>query len=305
MSRKTRSKARAALARGLGAIALAATVATAAGAAEIANEEIRDGVWLFTGAGSNVIALADGDELLVIDGGLDANSADLLAAIRAATGAERIAVLIDTHAHPEQVGLNDEAGADGARIIAHEHAAQYLRHAVSSPLYEDRFGPLPETARPTETTSYGGTFEFGGHRVNYGYLPAAHTDGDLYVYVMDLDILAAGGAVGSDAWPLLDYWNGGLIGGLVRAHETLSHLVGDDTVVIPAHGPAMTGADLMRQRDVQQQLFRDLNFLMNKGMGYDDVVALNPLEGREPALGDPSRFLDGAYRSKLMSYVPD
>ncbi len=284
---------------------LALAWASAGRAADITSQEIRDGVYLFQGAGSNVIALADGADLLVIDGGLDENSADLLAAIREATGGSEIATLIDTHWHPEQVGLNDEAGAAGATIIAHETTRMYLGHPITSPLFEGHFGPLDAAARPTEATRTGGELTFAGHRVEYGYLPAAHTDGDLYVFFPELNVLAAGGPVGSDSWPMLDYWNGGMIGGLVQAHETLSAMVDDDTVVIPAHGPAISGADLVRDRDMYRQLFRDLNWLMNKGMGYNDVADLNPLQGHESEFGDPARFLDGAFRSKEMAYVPD
>jgi hypothetical protein len=53
------------------------------------------------------------------------------------------------------------------------------------------------------------------------------------------------------------------------------------------------------------QLFRDINYLMNHGMGYNDVVDINPLYGHEDEFGDPSAFLDGVFRSKLMAYVPD
>ena len=54
-----------------------------------------------------------------------------------------------------------------------------------------------------------------------------------------------------------------------------------------------------------RQLFRDVSYLMNEGMGFNDVVAINPLRGREDEFGDPSRFLDGAYRSKEMAEVPN
>jgi glyoxylase-like metal-dependent hydrolase (beta-lactamase superfamily II) len=288
-----------------GLIALTFGPATAARAADISADQVAEGVYLFQGAGSNVVAMADGADLLVIDGGLDANSADLYAAIREATGGQRIATLIDTHWHPEQVGLNDEAGQDGATIIAHEQTHLYLSHEVTSPLYDSGIAPLDEAARPNSYDSPTGELTFAGHTVQYGYLPAAHTNGDLYVFFPDLNVMVAGGAVGSDSWPLLDYWNGGLIGGLVRAHETLAEMVNDETIVIPAHGPAITGARLKQDVATYQQLFRDLNWLMNKGMGYNDVVDLNPLQGREGPFGDPSQFLDGAYRSKQMTYVPD
>jgi hypothetical protein len=44
---------------------------------------------------------------------------------------------------------------------------------------------------------------------------------------------------------------------------------------------------------------------MNKGMGPEDAVKLNPLKQYEAEFGDPSVFLYGAYRSMLIAYVPD
>lgn len=288
-----------------GLVALATVAATAAHAADISSQEIRDGLFLFQGAGSNVVALSDGRNLLVVDGGLEENSRDLHAAIREATGAAQISTLINTHWHPEQVGLNEVAASTGATIIAHDQTLLYLSNSVTSPLYDGRIAPLDEAARPTEVTRHGGELTVAGQRVEYGYLPAAHTNGDLYVFFPDLNVLVAGGAVGSDSWPLIDYWNGGIIGGLVQAHETLAEMVNDDTVVIPAEGSPITGADLKRHRDMYRQLFRDVSFLMNEGMGYNDVVQINPLRGHEAEFGDPSQFLDGAYRSKEMAEVPD
>jgi glyoxylase-like metal-dependent hydrolase (beta-lactamase superfamily II) len=302
---RPRARFRGTLAAGLGAFLGALTVASAAPAADITSTELRDGLWLFEGAGSNVLALADGDAALVVDGGLEANAGDLFAAISEATGAARIGTLIVTHWHPEQVGLNARAAADGATIVAHEQTRIYLSHRVTSTLVEGPFGPLPDASQPTETTRLGGEFTVAGHEVAYSYLPAAHTNGDLYVWFPDLNVLAAGGAVGSDSWPLIDYRNGGIIGGLVQAHETLGEIVNAETIVVPAQGPAITGADLLRHRDMYRQLFRDVSYLMNEGMGYNDVVFLNPLKGHEEEFGDPSVFLDGAYRSKEMAEVPN
>ena len=44
---------------------------------------------------------------------------------------------------------------------------------------------------------------------------------------------------------------------------------------------------------------------MNMGLGPEDAVARNPLKKYEAEFGDPSAFLDGAYRSMLIAYVPD
>ena len=164
---------------------------------------------------------------------------------------------------------------------------------------------MPKEARPTETTRGEGSLSFGAHRVAYGYLPAAHTDGDLFVHFADLNAMAVGGVVSAQAWPLLDYRNGAWLGGRVRAVERLASLVKPDTRVVPADGRMMTGRDVMRQRDIYDELFVTMVNFMNKGYGAEDVVRDNPLKEHQAELGDPSAFLDGAYRSMLIAYVPD
>jgi hypothetical protein len=147
--------------------------------------------------------------------------------------------------------------------------------------------------------------EFAGRKIDYGYLPAAHTDGDLFVHLAELNLLAAGGVVSAEAWPLLDYRNGAWFGGRVRALERLADLVKADTRVVPADGRLLLGSDIVRQRDIYRELFVTLIGYMNMGLGAEDVVERNPLEQHEAELGDPSAFLDGAYRSMLIAYVPD
>ena len=284
---------------------LLANLLQAATADDIKVSELKPGVYLFQSAGSNVVAMTGKDGALVIDGGLPEHSEALYKAIQQATGSKRINTLFNTHWHPEQLGLNQHASRDGATIIAHEQTLMFLKHKVSSPLVKGSFGPVPEKERPSKTFKTEGSLEFDGHKIEYGYLPAAHTNGDLYVYFRDLNLLVAGGAVGSDSWPLVDFRNGAFIGGVVRAHVKLAALVQADTMVIPATGRPMSGADIVTQREMYEKLFVDLNALMNKGMGFNDIVATNPLKGFESRYGDPSVFLDGIYRSMEMAYVPD
>ena len=241
----------------------------------------------------------------MIDGGLRANADALLAAIRAATGASRINTLINTHWHPEQTGANEAVGRDGGVIIAHEKTRMYLSNTGTSVTFQGRWGPLPKEARPTKTTQSGGSLKFAGQQVDYGYLPAAHTDGDLYVHFPEMNVLVAGGVASGEQWPLLDYRNGAWFGGRVRAHERLAQLVRPDTRVVPAHGRLIKGSDIVRQRDIYQKLFVDMIAYMNMGLGAEDVVVRNPLKQYQAEFGDPSAFLNGAYRSMLTAYVPE
>lgn len=274
-------------------------------AASITTTDLGGGLFLFGGAGCNVLALRGDDGALLVDGGLAANAEPLLRAVYAATGTTRVNTLINTHWHPEAVGANELVGRAGGKIFAHEKTAMYMSNRVSSIAFDGKRDPLPEPARPTETTRGEGSLSFAGRRIAYGYLPAAHTDGDLFVHFADLNVMAVGGVISAQAWPLLDYRNGAWLGGRVRAVERLASLVKPDTRVVPADGRMMTGRDVMRQREIYDELFVTMVNFMNKGYGAEDVVRDNPLKEYQAELGDPSAFLDGAYRSMLIAYVPD
>jgi cyclase len=275
------------------------------------------GATLLQGAGCNVIALsgpdpeegrpgAPGDQgALMIDGGLAANAEALLAAVRDATRASRIHTLINTHGHPEQTGANEAVGRSGGVIFAHEKTKKYLSNTVYSVTFDGRRRPLPEPARPTKTTRGDGSMEFAGRKIDYGYMPAAHTDGDLFVHFPEMNLLVVGGVVSAEQWPLLDYRDGAWLGGRVRALEALADVVKPDTRVVPAHGRVMTGTEIVRHRDMYQKLFVTMIEYMNKGFGPEDAAQRNPLKEYEAEFGDPSAFLYGAMRSMMIAYVPD
>jgi len=207
--------------------------------------------------------------------------------------------------HPGHGRQAELVGRSGGTILAHEKTKIFVSHRMRSALFDRPLAPLPEAARPTQTTRGDGSLEFGGHRVDYGYLPAAHTDGDLFVHFEDLNVLAAGGVVSGEKWPLLDWRNGAWFGGRVRALERLAGIVKPDTRVVPAEGRLITGRDIAQQRDIYDELFQTMIGYMNMGLGAEDVVPLNPLKAYESEYGDASAFLDGAYRSMQIAYVPD
>jgi cyclase len=295
---------------GVGALALGGGVclplrASRAQELAIVPTELGGGLVLLQGAGCNVVAARGDDGALLVDGGLAANAEALLSAVYAATGASRVTTLINTHWHPEQTGANVPVGRGGGKILAQEKTAMYLGNAVRSALFEGRLAPLPEAGRPSETVRSDGSFDFGGQRVDYGYLPAAHTDGDLFVHFPRAKVLAAGGVLSGERWPLLDYRNGAWLGGRVRALERLADLVQADTRVVPADGRPIPGSEVVRQRDIYRELFLTMIGYLNKGFGAEDAVAADPLARYASEFGDASAFLDGAFRSMLLAYVPD
>ncbi len=294
----------------LGAAAVSAKLRLArASAASISAMDLvasdRGAMTLLQGAGCNVVAVRGPEGSLLVDGGLAANSEALLAAAASATGNSRVNTLINTHWHPSQTGSNEPVGRQGGLIIAHEVTRLYLGRAALSACYDGSYGPLPQIAWPKKTTRDKGSLEFAGQRIDYVYLPAAHTDGDLYVHFPERNLLVAGGPVLGDRWPVIDIRNGAWVGGLVNAYEVLASVTKPDTRIVPANGPLVTGAEIARRRDIYKQLFTQLFVYLNKGFGPDDVVAARPLKAHEAEFGDPSRFLAGAYQSLMYAYVPN
>ena len=264
------------------------------------------GATLLQGAGGNVIAIPGPDGALMVDGGLAANVDALLAAVKSATHATRISTLINTHWHPEQVGANEAVGRAGGVVFAHEKTKIALSNAIyNSIAFKGRRAPLPEAAWPTKTTRGDGSMEFADLQIDYGYMPAAHTDGDLFIHVPKMNLLAVGGVVSGQEWPLLDYRNGAWLGGRVRALEHLADIVTPETRVVPANGRLMTGKEIVRHRDMYQNLFTTMIGYLNMGLGPEDAVQKNPLKEYTSEFGDPSAFTYGALRSMMIAYVPD
>ena len=275
-------------------------------AAPLAGTKLNDRVSVISGAGANVVAISGPEGALLVDGGLAARAGELLKLALHETGAKRVHTLVNTHWHPEQTGSNERLGKAGTKIFAHENTKLWLGYANPVPLTDETYGPLPAKALPNETT-FGapGTLDFGGQRAEYGYLLQAHTDGDLYVFLPESNVLVAGGVVSSEGWPVIDYQTGGWIGGLVEGLKTLIEIGDADTQIVPANGPMVKRADLEAQRDMYAAIFDRLSKLLRKGLGPDEVVAQNPTQEFDAKWGNPAAFTTLAFKSLWGHMAPD
>jgi glyoxylase-like metal-dependent hydrolase (beta-lactamase superfamily II) len=289
----------------LAALGARPAAARAAGPAPVTSQRLGEHLVLLTGAGCNVVAAADKDSLLMVDGGLKERSADLLKAVHEALGPAPVHTLFNTHWHPEQTGSNERLGAEGARIIAHENTRLWLQYEQEVPLQHRGYGPLPPKARPNDTIYTTGKLSFGGESIDYGYLLQAHTDGDIYVFFRESNVLVTGGPVSGEGWPVIDWKTGGWIGGQVEALQTLWRLADDKTRVIPANGPVLTKDDLKTQHDMYAAIFERLGKLLRKGMGPDEVLAAAPAQEFDAQWGESAPFVTMAFQSLWGHMAPD
>jgi glyoxylase-like metal-dependent hydrolase (beta-lactamase superfamily II) len=253
------------------------------------------GLSLVTGGGGNVTMFQSPDGVLLVDGGSPERSADVLKLIRAQTGASRIHTLFNTHWHWDQTGSNRTLGPAGTRIIAHENTKLWLGTEVNCKWQDRVYPPLPQAARPTQTTYTSGSLQFGGERIDYGYLPQAHTDGDLYVFFRNANVLVAGDVVAVGAYPIIDYSTNGWIGGLADGTKTLIALADSATRIVPGKGPVQGRADVEAEHDMLVTLKQRLSQLLAKGMSVSEMLAAAPTHDFDSHWGDPRLFIANAF----------
>jgi len=134
----------------------------------------------------------------------------------------------------------------------------FLQNSVESALFEGRYGPLSDAELPIRTFRKGGSMKFAGLEILFGYLPAAHSDSDIWLYFPMLDTPTAGSPLTTGQWTILDIRHGSWMDGLLKAYETLSQVVSADTVVITAHDLIISGTDILRMRAMHIRLHLDL-----------------------------------------------
>jgi len=289
---------------GLGASLISAP-ALAKGSA-ITSTALAPNLTLISGGGGNVVAFGTKEEgTLLVDGGSFERSSDVLREAYKATGSSKVKVLFNTHWHPDQTGSNERLGKAGATIIAHENTKLWLSRPIKASWLPKPFGPLPEKARPTKTTYTHDTTSFAGQDIEYGYMLQAHTDGDIYVYFKNANVLATGGVVSAEGWPQLDWETGGWIAGLVAGYDKLLKVANADTRIVPANGAVLTRADLEGQRKMYMTIYERLVAGLNKGLGPEEVVASSPAKEYEAQWGNPNGFVEAGFRSLWGHYAPD
>jgi glyoxylase-like metal-dependent hydrolase (beta-lactamase superfamily II) len=208
---------------------------------------------------ANVVAQTDAKGVLLVDGA-PVPITDEITGLPEGGAVHTIFIPI-----VEQTGLNERLGKAGAPIIAQENTRLWLTQNITWPWNGQRFARLPKIAQPTKTFYTTGRLESD---VRYGYIPdAAHTDGDLYVHFPKQNVLAVGDAVSGQGWPVIDWWTGGWIGGIVGGLQRLQTLANADTRIVPARGPVLGLEDLKAQYEMYGTIYDRLSQMLNKGAG--------------------------------------
>ena len=252
-------------------------------------------LFLIQGGGGNVTVFNSPEGVLLVDGGSPERSAEVLKLVKEQTGAPGVHTLFNTHWHWDQTGSNRTLGPAGTRILAHENTRLWLTTDVNSKWEKRVYEPLPKEAQPNQTFYTQGSLEFGGEQIDYGYLPQAHTDGDIYVFFRKANVLVAGDVLSVGSYPIIDYCTNGWIGGMANATETLVKLCDDQTRVIPGVGPVQGRAEVEAEHKMLATLKTRLANLLAQGMSVQDMIEARPTAEFDAQWGDPRLFIANAW----------
>ena len=264
----------------------------AAPQAAVASRRLTDGLTVLDVAGSNVLcSSADPRGLVLVDTGARTAASQLTAALQTVRQDPTVQIVLNTHYHADQTGNNETIAAAGARIIAHEHTRQWLSTDYWVPAEGRYERARARAAWPTDTFRTTGSVNAGTEQIDYGHLPLAHTDGDIYVFFRDANVLAVGDVASPLHDPALDFFTGAWIGGRVDAMDDILKISNDQTRIVPAAGLPMTRAEFKAERDMLEEVRSRVWTRVLKGDSPADMLQNGVLNGLRRTWKDPRKFL--------------
>jgi glyoxylase-like metal-dependent hydrolase (beta-lactamase superfamily II) len=198
---------------------------------------------MVAGAGGNIGVQVGPDGAFVVNSGRQDATGEVLAAIQRLTK-EPIRYIVNTSAGPEFVGGNAELAKAGRSvstptirprtvprgalvsvdteapaIIAHENVVTRMMGR------RDEAAPFPVSAWPSESFSERRKYlYFNDEGIEILHQPAAHSDGDSFVFFRRSDVVVAGDVVDATRFPVIDIEKGGSLQGEIDALNRLIDL---------------------------------------------------------------------------------
>ena len=258
--------------------------------------KLGDNLVLISGAGANVVLVAGPDGLALVDGGLPEHSAELLSLVAEQGQSNPVKVLFNTNWHLEHTGSNEPLGKAGVKIVAHANTRKWLKTRVFVETQNRTYTPRSPEAIPTETFYSSAKTTFGKVPIEYGHLPFGTSDGDIYVFFPESNVMIVSDILTVGRYPFMDYNTGGWIGGMVEATSALLKMVDAKTRLVPGLGPVQTKQDLQAQRDMVATVGGRVLDMLQQGKGYSEIVAASPTREFDARWGQPDQFVTMTYK---------
>jgi cyclase len=287
---------------------------------------VRENFFVVAGGGGNVGVQVGDDGVVLVDAGSAASAPAVVAAIRRITP-KPIRYIINTGPDADHVGGNETLSKAGetlfgpARLggqrqefmgpVAAILATEGVLRRMTAP--SGSTPAFPAGALPTEAFHYPRKYVYlNGEAIEVLHQPAAHSDGDAFVFFRRSDVVAAGDVLDTRQFPVVDVERGGSIDGTIAALNRLSEIAVASvpivsreagTVVIPGHGRLYDQYDVIEYRDMVTIIRDRVRDLVAAGRSLAEVKAAAPAKGYSGRYGNAGgewttdRFVEAVYRS--------
>jgi glyoxylase-like metal-dependent hydrolase (beta-lactamase superfamily II) len=259
---------------------------------------------MLQGQGGNITIAIGGDGVIMVDSEFAPLHDKIKAAITAVTPLP-IKYLVDTHYHGDHTGGNALFAADGAKVVAQANVKKRMEEGTTNSLTGNKTPPAAPDALPAQTYGDRTELKVKGRSAALAHIPAAHTDGDTYVYFKDANVLSTGDIVTvGGRYPNVDVGGGGNIKGMIAGVDTFLKVANDQTKIVPGHGPLMTQADLKDYRALLVGARDRVAKLVKEGKTMDEAVAAKPLADLDAKAGANPQGSDNFVKLIYLSLKP-
>ncbi|PLQ00501.1 MBL fold metallo-hydrolase [Cupriavidus pauculus] len=243
--------------------------------ADLVTTPLRDNLVVLMGSGGNITVLSSTEGKFLVDAGISKSKEKLRAALDG-MGPGPLRYVVNTHWHWDHTDGNAWMHEAGATLIAQTHTFRHLTETTHVNAWNWTFAPVPPAARPGLLIDDRQTFQFGGTTIDVENFGHGHTDGDLWVYFRDADVLVLGDTFWNGFYPYIDNEDGGSIDGAIKWANLAVARTTDHTIVVPGHGAVGTRTQLIAFRDMLVSVRNAVAALKHEGKSLDEVIAAKP-----------------------------
>ena len=265
---------------------------------EIQTEKLANTVYMMTGSGGNLGVSVGEDAVFVIDDQFAPLTPKIQAAI-AKLSSKPVKFVLNTHWHFDHTGGNENLGKAGVIIVAHENVRKRLSTEGFIAFFGMRTKPEPQIALPVVTFTRDISFHLNGDELVVTHAPRAHTDGDSIVRFGKSNVVHMGDTFFNKLYPFIDTSSGGTVAGVLAAADGVLRTAGDDTKIIPGHGPLASKADLKAYREMLAAVSGNIRGQLKAGKTLEQVIASKPTAMYDAVWGKgflaPEKFVEMLY----------
>ncbi|NNE26778.1 MAG: MBL fold metallo-hydrolase [Saprospiraceae bacterium] len=239
--------------------------------------KVQGNVYMLEGRGGNIGLFVGEDMTLLIDDQFAPLSEKIKSAVQSVSD-NPIHYIVNTHWHGDHTGGNANFAEMGATIVAHENVRTRLSTEQKRP-FRNPTPAAPEAAWPDITFDENLQLHLNGESVQLIHVHNAHTDGDVFVYFPESNVLHMGDCFFKDRFPYVDLGSGGSPDGAIKAVETALMITDQNSKIIPGHGALATRDDLVRFKEMWVTMRSRIKDAITNGRSLEDMKAGMLTEG--------------------------